>query len=170
MHGRSIQSFLQHASAGLVALGLLVGSLASAQVATAQETGRTIQITGDRLGGFVLPVLPVESDIILNGLQSWTWKVDDTLRIQLEGDVQIDVGGYAFSAGEALVWINRIPSADGLVNQLAVYFTSVEEPTRRAGLGVTGEDVLIVGTARGDVSLATSVRTTSPPPLAKNML
>jgi hypothetical protein len=169
VHGRSIQSFLQHAPAGLVALGLLVGSLASAQVATAQETGRTIQITGDRLGGFVLPVLPVESDIILNGLQSWTWKVDDTLRIQLEGDVQIDVGGYAFSAGEALVWINRIPSADGLVNQLAVYFTSVEEPTRRAGLGVTGEDVLIVGTARGEVSLATSVRTTSPPPLTSTL-
>ena len=115
-----------------IALLLVVACLIGKVEAQSQQTGREIKITGDRLGGFVLPVLPVESAIRLNGIQCWTWKVDDTLRIKLEGDVQVDVGGYAFTAAEALIWINRIPSADGLVNQLAVYFPLVEEPTRRA--------------------------------------
>lgn len=152
-----------------IALVLVVAGLCARLDAQSGPPGREIKITGDRLGGFVLPVLPVESAIRLNGIQCWTWKVDDTLRIKLEGDVQVDVGGYAFTAAEALVWINRIPSADGLVNQLAVYFPLVEEPTRRAGLGVTGEDVLIVGTARGEVKLVTSVRNESPPQLTTTL-
>ena len=150
--------------AGAGAIAALAGPMLMTSPLQAQDKERTVTITGDRIGGFVLPVLPVESDIILSGLQSWTWKVDDTLRIQLEGDVQVDVGGYAFSAGEALIWLDRIPSSEGLVNQLAVYFPTVEEPTRRAGLGVTGQDVLIVGTARGEVRLSTSLRNTTPPP------
>jgi hypothetical protein len=122
-----------------------------------------VTVTGDRLGGFVLPIQPITSDISVVAQQCWSWQVDDTTRVQLEGDVQIDVGGYAFTAAEAVLWINRLPSADGLVNQLAVYFPRVEEPTRRAGLGVTGEDVLIVGSALGTVKLSTTIINREPP-------
>lgn len=143
---------------------LLTALLCCGQVSLAQDTAqREVKITGDRLGGFVLPILPVESDIRLEAIQTHTWHVDDTSRMQLIGDVQVTVGGFAFTAAEAIVWIDRIPSAGGLVNQLAVYFPEVEEPTRRAGLGVAGTDVLVVGTARGKVQLATSVHTTGPP-------
>lgn len=163
MHGRPRKAASPLAIALALAAGLFTIGGAPHAEAQAPGKGREVSVTGDRLGGFVLPVLPVESDIRLNGIEARTWRVDDTLRIKLEGDVQVDVGGYFFSASEALVWINRIPSEEGLVNQLAVYFPLVEEPTRRAGLGVTGEDVLIVGTARGAVRLATSLRTAEPP-------
>lgn len=163
MQGRSRQDSSPRRRIIAITTTVLAASWTVASYAVPQQQTHEVEITGDRLGGFVLPVLPVESDIILNGLQAWTWKVDDTLRIQLDGDAQVEVGGYAFTAAEALVWIDRIPSADGLVNQIVVYFPSVEEPTRRAGLGVTGDDVLILGTARGTVTLAASVRTASPP-------
>ena len=68
---------------GAGAIAVLAGPMLTTIPLLAQEKERTVTITGDRIGGFVLPVLPVESDIILSGLQSWTWKVDDTLRIQL---------------------------------------------------------------------------------------
>ena len=84
-----------------LAILLLAACLGTTLEAQTDRTGREIKITGDRLGGFVLPVLPVESDIRLNGIEAWTWRIDDTLRIQLQGDVQIDVGGYAFTAAEA---------------------------------------------------------------------
>jgi hypothetical protein len=138
-------------------------------VAQQDDGKKTIEITGDRLGGFVLPIEPVDSNISLNAQQAWTWKVDDTIRLQLDGDVQVDVGGYAFSSAEAFVWIDRIPSSEGLVNQIAVYFPSVEEPTRRAGLGVAGDDVLVLGTARGTVKLAASVHNNHPPPLSATL-
>jgi len=154
-------------SFGRHALTVLGGCLiALCQVAEAQSpetpspeasSGKRVTVTGDRLGGFVLPIQPIESDIRVFAQQSWSWQVDDTTRIQLEGDVQIDVGGYAFTAAEAVLWLNRLPSEEGLVNQLAVFFPRVEEPTRRAGLGVTGDDVLIVGSARGSVKLSTAI-------------
>lgn len=152
------------------ALGVLAAAAVTAcGVAQQDDVRKAIEITGDRLGGFVLPIEPIQSNIILNAQQVWTWKVDDTLRLQLDGDVQVDVGGYAFSSDEAFVWIDRIPSSDGLVNQIAIYFPSVEEPTRRAGLGVTGDNVLVLGTARGSVRLAASVHNEQPPPLSMTL-
>ena len=74
-------------------------------------------------------------------------QVDDANRIQLQGDVQIDVGGYAFTAAEAIAGsIVCPPPTDWSTSWRCS--SRVEEPTRRAGLGVTGEDVLIVGSAR----------------------
>ena len=149
----------------------LLAAVACTACLCAQERnpqGKTVEITGDRLGGFVLPIEPIQSNIILTAHQVWSWQIDDTLRLQLDGDVQVDLGGYAFSSAVAFVWINRIPSAEGLVNQIAVYFPSVEEPTRRAGLGVAGDNVLVLGTARGSVTLSTSVNTKSPPPITSD--
>ena len=160
-------SFARHALTVLGGCLVALCQTAEAQVANAQsaqaEPGKTVTVTGDRLGGFVLPIQPINSDIRVVAQQCWSWQVDDTTRIQLEGDVQIDVGGYAFTAAEAVVWINRLPSSEGLVNQLAVYFPRVEEPTRRAGLGVTGDDVLIVGSARGSIKLSTAIINRTPP-------
>ena len=150
--------------------GLLSALLAAwlAAAATGQGTpAGSVEISGDRLGGFVIPMLPVESEIVLEAQRARNWNVADTTRMLLEGDVRIDVGGYAFSASNALVWIDRIPSELGLVNQLAVYFPEVEEPTRRAGLGVTGKDVLVVGSALGKVTLRTSIRVEGPAPISE---
>ena len=113
----------------------------------------TAAITGDRLTGFVLPVEPVDTGIRITALRAWAWSVDDTRRLLVEGDVRVQVGGYDIDGDAAVVWINRIPSADGLINQLAVYFTHVRNPAGRSGLGVSGTGVLLTASARGTVML-----------------
>ncbi|MDA1008458.1 MAG: hypothetical protein O2800_05585 [Planctomycetota bacterium] len=112
-----------------------------------------IAINGDSLGGFVLPVLPVESDITLDANETFAWTSGDTKRLLLKGDVRVSCGSYFFTADTAVVWINRVPSAGGLINQLAVWFPVAREPTRRAGLGASGTDLLVTASARGKVRL-----------------
>ncbi len=129
----------------------------------AQEL-RAVPITGQSLGGFVLPIEPVVSDIIISAVRGWSWDVDDTKRLQIEGDVSIKFGGYFFSSTDAVIWINRIPSADGLINQIAVHFPKAREPTRRAGLGASGSDLLVTGSTRGDIKLSVTVMENRAPP------
>lgn len=124
-----------------------------ASVATAQEL-RDVPITGQSLGGFVIPVEPVASEIVIDAVKGWAWDSDDTKRLQVEGDVRIRFGGYYFSSDNAVIWINRIPSAQGVINQIAVYFDEAKEPTRRAGLGASGNNLLVTGSTRGDVTLS----------------
>ena len=118
---------------------------------------RDAPITGDRLSGFVLPIVPLQTDLSMKATRAWKWKIDDTQRLALEGDVRITLGGYAFTTRNALVWINRIPSSDGVVTQVALWFSQVAESTRGAGLGVEGRNVLVTGSLRGSVRLAVPV-------------
>ena len=130
---------------------------------TPPNEGRKVLITGDRLGGLVLPIEPIKSDLILGTTETWRWVVDDTQRLLLKGEVNIDLGSYAFSAKEAVVWINRLPSEQGLVNQVAIWFTDVSEPTRRAGLGATGRNVLVTASLIGKVRLRSVLMNDDPP-------
>ncbi|MFO0893728.1 MAG: hypothetical protein U0574_02085 [Phycisphaerales bacterium] len=144
------------------AASLVAALVAAMTVATAWGQGPAreltdVAITGDRLGGFVLPIEPVTSDIRITSVKAWAWKVDDTQRLQLEGDVRISVASYEFYSRKAFLWIDRIPSAEGLINQLAIYFPEVEEPTRRAGLGVQGKDLLVTASTRGKVTMQAPV-------------
>ena len=130
---------------------------------------KRVAVGGDRLGGFVLPVAPTTSDISLVAGRAYTWQVDDTQRLELRGDVRIKLGSYSFSAERAWVWINRVPSADGEINQVALYFEHAEEPTRRAGFGASGEDLLVTTSARGAVSLRVTERIEGPAPASRGM-
>ncbi|MDZ4756223.1 MAG: hypothetical protein SGJ11_17240 [Phycisphaerae bacterium] len=125
---------------------------------------RRVAITGDRLSGFILPIAPVSSDLVLAAANAWTWQVDDTQRIQLEGDVRVRLGSYSFSAERAVIWINRLPTAAGEVNQIAIYFDHADEPTQRAGFGAAGDDLLVTASTRGDVLLRVINRSASPAP------
>ena len=118
-----------------------------------QETGPTIRITGDRLSGFVLPVAPLEGDIFLEALSAHSWTVDDTKRLVLSGDVRARIASYEFTADHIVVWLNRIPSAEGLINQIAIYAHQLNDPARRAGAGISGEQPLITASTRGEVTL-----------------
>lgn len=131
---------------------------------TAAQELQDVPITGQALGGFVLPTEPVASDIIINAVRGWAWDVDDTKRLQVEGDVRVKFGGYYFSSTNAVIWINRIPSAEGLINQIAVYFPEAEEPTRRAGVGASGSDLLVTGSTRGDINLTITLLEEKAPP------
>ncbi|NBV64338.1 MAG: hypothetical protein EBR71_07705, partial [Planctomycetes bacterium] len=124
---------------------------------------RAAPITGDRLSGFVLPILPVKSDLVMKATRAFKWKVDDTQRLALQGDVRITAGGYSFMSRNAIVWINRIPSAEGIITQAAIWFADVSEPTRAAGLGVEGRNVLVTCSLRGNVKLSVPVMEDQPP-------
>ena len=131
----------------------------SAPGADGQEVElKRVAIGGDRLGGFVLPVAPLATNLVMSASKAWTWQVDDTQRLELRGDVRIRVGSYSFSAERAWVWINRLPTAQGEVNQIAIYFEEASEPTRRAGFGAAGKDLLVTASARGDISLRVTER------------
>ncbi len=130
----------------------IILALALTHIAFAQQL-TTVAVKGDRLSGFVLPIVPVKSDLVINGTRAFAWKVDDTRRLVVEGDVRVTVGAYSFATKKVVVWINRIPSADGLISQCALYFPEVGEPSRRAGLGVAGDDVLVTASFRGEVKL-----------------
>lgn len=135
-------------------LGIVI---ALATLSTESRAQETAAITGDRLSGFVLPIEPLPGDINIDSLRAWTWTVDDTKRLLLEGDVHITIGPYDFESSEAVVWLNRIPSAGGLINQIAIYFPGVSDPTEAAGLGVAGNKVLVTGSARGKVNLSVAL-------------
>ena len=115
---------------------------------------QTVRITGDRLSGFVLPISPIDNDITIEAMRVNSWTVDDTKRLLLEGDVHVSIGSYEFDSSAAVVWINRIPSASGVINQIAIYFDEVQGATRRAGqMGAGGRELLITASSRGAVNL-----------------
>lgn len=128
--------------------------LALTIVAAPAFAQREVPIRGDRLSGFVLPVEAQPGDIQITALRANAWSVDDTRRLLIEKDVRIIIAGQDFRADQAVVWINRVPSERGLINQIAVYFAQVTNPTREAGTGVAGRDLLVTGSTIGDVSLS----------------
>ena len=110
--------------------------------------------TGDRLSGFVLPINPVDDDITIEAMRVNSWNVDDTKRLLLEGDVHVSIGNYEFDSTAAVVWINRLSSATGVINQIAIYFDEVVGATRQAGqMGAGGRELLITASSRGAVNL-----------------
>lgn len=125
--------------------------------------GELVPILGDRLSGFVLPIEPVTSDLVMRATQAWTWRIDDTTRFVLRGDVSVSVAGNTFRSQEVAVWLNRLPSGGGMINQIALYFDQVSAPTQRAGLAPNGTDTLITVSARGAVQLAAPFVESTPP-------
>lgn len=133
----------------LVSLALLVALLA-VHAAAAQST---VEIRGDRLSGFALPVTPRPGAIRLTALRGSAWTVDDTKRLVLERDVEITVAGDVFRADRAVVWLNRLPVGDVVVNQVAIFFDDLRRPERGAGLTATGRNLLVTGSTVGEVTL-----------------
>ena len=127
-------------------------------------TTRRIAINGQSLGGFVLPSRPLDGGLTLSATKASRWKVDDTQRLLLDGEVRFQLGSYSIRAKRALVWINRLPTANGLVTQVAAWFERAEEPTRSAGSGASGKDLLITASYLGEtrVSLVVSDERTPP--------
>ncbi len=121
-------------------------------IATSGSTRRAID--GASLGGFVFPTKPLDASCSLAASRGWSWKTDDTQRLCLEGDVRVTLGGYSFSAKRALVWINRLPLPAGPATQVAVWFEQADEPSRRAGLGASGRNLLVTSTLLGSTHLS----------------
>jgi len=127
---------------------------ADAPAPQADRSSRARPIDGRSLGGFLLPIKPIEARSSFAATRGWRWKVDDTQRLLLEGDVRIAIGGYAFDARRAAVWINRVPVGAGAVTQIAAWIEAAEEPARRTGLGASGRDILVTASTTGPIELS----------------
>ncbi len=112
-----------------------------------------IQIRGDRLSGVVLPVRPRASDIQIQALRADAWTVDDTKRLLLTNNINITIGAYSFTSERAVLWINRMPTDAGVVTQIAVYMPEFAKSPKTGGLSAEGENLFVVGSTQGKVSL-----------------
>ncbi|MHC4709691.1 MAG: LPS assembly protein LptD, partial [Planctomycetota bacterium] len=146
-------------------IGLLacVGSAALAAAPTGVEP-ETAPVTGDRLTGFVLPVEPLVTDIRMRALRARAWNIEDTQCLVLEGDARVGIGAHDLRSAAAVVWINRIPSPDGLINQIAVFFERADQASHGAGFGVKGRKLLVTASARGAVKLDVALLQEGRPP------
>ena len=79
-------------------------------------------------------------------------------RMVLRGDVRANVGVYEFSAARAVVWVERLePSKADLkvfLQQVAIYFDRVGDPSGTPGSTQTGDRLLVTGLVEGPVGLA----------------
>ncbi|MEE3002421.1 MAG: hypothetical protein VX908_07005 [Planctomycetota bacterium] len=142
---------LPHRVILLICLLSAVMAPAVATVDVSHDPG--IPLDGDRLSGVVLPVEARNGNINLNAMKADIWTVEDTKRLVLTGDITVQIAGWTFEGEDAVVWLNRIHSAEGLVNQVAVYFPEAWNRTSEAGRGPQGRNLLVVGSARGSVRL-----------------
>jgi hypothetical protein len=136
----------------LLGISLLLVLCISSQVKGANAENQ-IPIRGDRLSGVVLPVRPRANDITISALRADAWTVDDTKRLLLNKNVNITIGAYIFDAEQAVVWINRMPTDAGVVTQIAIFMPKFAKSAKLGGLGAEGENLFVVGSTRGSVSL-----------------
>ena len=145
----------------LAVLCALVVAWTSA-LSVAQET-REIPLGGDRLSGVVLPVEPRDGAVLLSARRADAWAVDDTRRLLLQRDVTVAIGGYTFDAERAVVWINRLPSADGVVTQVAMFLPTFLRTTAGAAVSAEGNDLLVLGSTKGDIHMRVDLMQESRP-------
>ena len=127
--------------------------LSGSVCAQSEYVSTELTLRGDRLSGVVLPVLPRATDISIYGLRAHAWNVDDTKRLLVEQNVIITIGAYSFEAEQAVVWINRMPSDAGVVSQIAVFLPTFAKSSNHAAIGAEGENLLVVGSTLGKVTL-----------------
>jgi lipopolysaccharide assembly outer membrane protein LptD (OstA) len=161
--GRIIRRTVVSLRTAHIVLLAYAGSTALAAVPTGGQP-ETVTVAGDRLTGFVLPVEPLVTDIRLSALRARAWEVEDTRCLVLEGDARVLIGTYDLRSSAAVVWVNRIPSPKGLINQIAVYFEQTNQPASGAAVGVRGRQLLVTGSARGGVKLDVALLEKGPPP------
>ena len=153
----------------LLGISILLILLASTPVVVASPQNQ-IPIRGDRLSGIVLPVRPRASDIKISALRADAWTVDDTKRLLLNKNISITIGAYIFDAEQAVLWINRMPTDAGVVTQIAVFMPKFAKSAKLGGLGAEGENLLVVGSTRGNVSLDVALLSPKRPTSSASLL
>ncbi|MCI0363532.1 MAG: LPS assembly protein LptD [Phycisphaerales bacterium] len=144
-------------------MALIALAMAAWRPGSALGWGGSEGVAGHCLDGCVFPQAAIEHDAQIRALRAWGWSVDGTKRLWLEGDVQIRLGSYAFSAAQAAIWTNRLHDGDGTINQIAVFFDQVEN-TGQGALAAGGRDLLVTASTRGDVQLNVALLNEFEPP------
>ncbi len=149
---------------------ILVFTFSSISFAQTPLNETKISLQGDRLSGVVLPVLPRATDITVEGLRANAWTIDDTKRLLVEQNVAIKIGAYTFKGDTAVIWINRMETDAGIVSQIAVFLPSFTKSSRYAAMGAEGENLLVVGSTLGKVTLDVALLDPKKPKGQTNLL
>ena len=120
-------------------------------------------LTGHSLGGLVLPVEPRNGDITIRCLHGWHWRSGSTQRLIAQGDALVDIAGWQFEGQRLVLWLDRIPSADGLITQVALWIPEATAHTSSVGRGPSGRNLLVVGSIRGETVIDTAIMTPGKP-------
>lgn len=130
-------------------------------------------ITGREFSGLRIAAARQLGDVVITADRAWTWAeagnagevgLDGlpvaTQRLFLQGDVQIDIGGYHFTAVRAVVWMQAIGASasrpddpDFRVRQFAIAFDRVSDPGAQAGFAQAADRLLVTAALDGAVKL-----------------
>jgi hypothetical protein len=123
---------------------------------TASPPGAAID--GRTFSGIDLPSEAQAFPISFSAVRAWTWteasQSGGTDRLVLEGDVRVEIGGYAFTSTRAIVWIEPVEVVSPAGNraqadQLALYFENVRDPGGQPGsdpgVGQSADRLLVTG-------------------------
>ena len=119
--------------------------------------------SGATLGGLVLPVEPRTGDVAIRALRGWHWRVGTTQRLIVQGDAKVEIAGWAFEGSRLFFWIDRIPSKDGLVTQVALWIPDASASDAAVGRGPSGRNLLVVASVRGETVFDTALMSPGPP-------
>lgn len=181
-------------AAGLGALwaaGEAFGQTAPAQPAQPSGGGPAATVTqpagdfsGRDFGGLRVPSPQQRGDLVLRSSRAWVWAdggggggaigVDGlpvgTQRMLLQGDVRVEIGGYTFSAAQAVAWVQALgPSEvnpndpDRRVRQIAIQFDRVSDPTADAAFSQAADRLLVTATLDGTLTLGADALTPGRP-------
>ena len=139
--------------------GLLLGPLAFSAEAASTIPAKN----GGTLDGFVLPVEPRDGDITIRALRGWHWRSGSTQRLIVQGDVQVEVAGWTFEGSRIVLWLDRIPSSDGVVTQIALWVPEATSNTAGVGRGTSGRNLMVIGSIRGETILDAALMTAERP-------
>lgn len=129
-----------------MALALAAGGVG----ARAQGEVDPLDIHGRHFVGVRFAQSPISGEVVLRASRAWVWDEPDdagrlTRRVMLDGDVQVQAGGYDFRAVRAAVWLERV--GDG-VWQVYAYMEGVSTPRAGPALGVTAQNLGVKGVIR----------------------
>jgi len=117
-------------------------------------SGRAIPASsGTSLGGLVLPVEARDGDLTIRALRGWHWRSGSTQRLVVQGDVRAEIAGWTFEGERFVFWIDRIPSGQGLVTQVALWIPDASASSAAVSRGPSGRNLLVIASIRGETVL-----------------
>jgi hypothetical protein len=128
-------------------------------------------LSGRDFGGLRLNIASQNGPLVLRAQRGTSWTQEPAAidaqgntvggtvsRLLLQGDVRISVGNYKLASARAVLWIERLepsPTKPGqFINQVAIYFDRVGDPTSEAGAIPSGDRLLMTAVIDGEPNLS----------------
>lgn len=143
-----------HHARRLMSMALALALAAGSAPTLAQTSIDPLDVHGRHFAGVRFAQAPISGDVTLRASRAWVWDESDdagalTRRVMLEGDVQVQAGGYDFRASRAAVWLERVGENAW---QLYAFMEGVSTPRADPSLGVTARTLGVQGVLRSQAA------------------